>query len=538
MDRLSVGVALTAVFSFHRLLHRGIFEEQRCRYNNFESLEVTQWDSSSDFSHITLEFSRVCFVFKVLPASIGTAVRSMVQYSLVEYFGSSDGSDCGYCRGNEDGSRLTHGMWAHLLSIEVYQSLLDVGWRRSGKYCYKPTMSKTCCPQYTIKCDVTENQLSRGQKKSLKRFRSYIIDGVLPKAGVTATCDDSSNIAQISNKSPPTQNRTASEQPQQLESPSNLPKEKIRDGTQKKKYLRYQRRLEKLRAKSWSDEKIAEHFADKKHRRLEKQKPKQIEDFFDFHQAKCKNNFEVKLVPSADSETFASHLQSEFSVYRSYQTTIHKDKKKELTSKQFERFLVHSPLRYSDLRPDSQHKGGSFHQQYWLNGELIAVGVVDILENCLSSVYLFYDPKYSFLSLGRISALYEIMFTRSIHSAHEDFKYYYMGYYIHSCPKMRYKADYRPSYLLCPETYLWHDVEKAKLLLDQSKYCRFSSPEAAAPTPPDLKHLCVVYQNTAVPYPQYRMMKKKNKEKESEVREFCELVGEKALVQNMFLYRS
>lgn len=26
-----------------------------------------------------------------------------------------------------------------------------------------------------------------------------------------------------------------------------------------------------------------------------------------------------------------------------------------------------------------------------------------------------------------------------------DLQYYYMGYYIHSCPKMRYKADYSPS---------------------------------------------------------------------------------------------
>lgn len=48
---------------------------------------------------------------------------------------------------------------------------------------------------------------------------------------------------------------------------------------------------------------------------------------------------------------------------------------------------------------------GSFHQQYWLDGELIAVGVVDILPKCVSSVYLFYDPNYSHLSLGTYGAL-------------------------------------------------------------------------------------------------------------------------------------
>lgn len=35
-------------------------------------------------------------------------------------------------------------------------------------------------------------------------------------------------------------------------------------------------------------------------------------------------------------------------------------------------------------------------------------------------------------------------------------KYYYMGFYIHSCPKMRYKGRLTPSYLLCPEVYTWH----------------------------------------------------------------------------------
>lgn len=31
-----------------------------------------------------------------------------------------------------------------------------------------------------------------------------------------------------------------------------------------------------------------------------------------------------------------------------------------------------------------------------------------------------------------------------------------MGFYIHSCPKMRYKGKLSGSYLLCPETYTWH----------------------------------------------------------------------------------
>lgn len=43
------------------------------------------------------------------------------------------------------------GMWAHAMTVGDYQDLIDRGWRRSGKYCYKPTMDVTCCPMYTIR---------------------------------------------------------------------------------------------------------------------------------------------------------------------------------------------------------------------------------------------------------------------------------------------------------------------------------------------------------------------------------------------------
>ena len=48
---------------------------------------------------------------------------------------------------------------------------------------------------------------------------------------------------------------------------------------------------------------------------------------------------------------------------------------------------------------------GSFHQQYLLDGKIIMVGVIDILPHCISSVYLYYDPEYFFLTLGTYSAL-------------------------------------------------------------------------------------------------------------------------------------
>ena len=451
-----------------------------------------------------------------------------IDFSIVEYFGSSDSSDCGYCRGQNNGLRMTHGMWAHTMSIQVYQALIDNGWRRSGKYCYKPVMKQTCCPQYTIKCDVQANRLSKSQKNSLKRFFNFIEHGEKPKASAKV----GENSASVS--SPVVQN------------PKKL-KETVRDSTKhdgkskskatKKRYQRYQRRVEKLRLKSMTDADIEEHFKKKREAKLTKQKPKQFQDYFNFTDA-AKNKFAVKLIKSADASCFEPHKQTEFEVYRQYQTTIHKDKKKELTMKQFERFLVHSPLSYVSLGP--LHEGGSFHQQYWLNDQLIAVGVIDILELCLSSVYLFYDPQYSFLSLGRISALYEIMFTRQIQESVDNFKYYYMGYYIHSCPKMRYKGDFAGSFLSCPETYTWHPIEDVKPLLDESKYARFASKDVSPSPPASLRDLLILYQQSAMPYFRYRELRatKNNKEEDKEILELCQLIGQKAAACKLILYRA
>ena len=65
-------------------------------------------------------------------------------------------SSCGYCS-TVPGARSvaktskSYGAWAHALSCDLYKDLLDRGWRRSGCYLYKPDMSRTCCPQYTIR---------------------------------------------------------------------------------------------------------------------------------------------------------------------------------------------------------------------------------------------------------------------------------------------------------------------------------------------------------------------------------------------------
>lgn len=119
--------------------------------------------------------------------------------------------------------------------------------------------------------------------------------------------------------------------------------------------------------------------------------------------------------------------------------------------------------------PATSLQRGTFHQHYRLDGKLIAVGVIDISESGISSVYCFYDPELSHLSLGKYAALREIEFVRA-----QQLQYYYLGFYIPSCPKMNYKGDYKPSELLCPVSLKWYPLEQHCLpLLKEFKFTPF-----------------------------------------------------------------
>jgi len=91
---------------------------------------------------------------------------------------------------------------------------------------------------------------------------------------------------------------------------------------------------------------------------------------------------------------------------------------------------------------------------------------------CLSSKYFFWDPDHAWLSLGRYGALREISWVADQHAAGAaDLRYYYLGYYIHTCPKMAYKAEYSPSELLCPKRQVWVRIsDTVRQALDRARY--------------------------------------------------------------------
>lgn len=177
------------------------------------------------------------------------------------------------------------------------------------------------------------------------------------------------------------------------------------------------------------------------------------------------HQFTVTLEP----DTFT---EEKYAVFENYQRIVHKEPPEKISRNGFERFLCNSPLRRETFvgSDGKERQLGSFHQCYRLDGELVAIGVLDLLPNCVSAVYFLYHESIHTHSPGKLGALREIAL-----AAEEGYRWWYSGYYIHSCPKMRYKIDYSPQFVLDPETLDWDLLDKNALaVFDRQNYVSLS----------------------------------------------------------------
>jgi len=128
------------------------------------------------------------------------------------------------------------------------------------------------------------------------------------------------------------------------------------------------------------------------------------------------HKLEIKLVRSSPpSRDFTDTFKESYAVYKKYQMAIHHDEEDKCSEHQFKRFLCDSPLIPYQGAAGWPCDYGSYHQQYYIDGKLVVVGVIDILPKYLSSVYLYYDPEFSFLNPGVYSALREMEMVRRLY---------------------------------------------------------------------------------------------------------------------------
>ncbi|KAM0335258.1 hypothetical protein ACHAQA_000302 [Verticillium albo-atrum] len=168
-----------------------------------------------------------------------------------------------------------------------------------------------------------------------------------------------------------------------------------------------------------------------------------------------------------------SFTEEKYSVYENYQRVVHKEGSGDISRGGFRRFLCDSPVRRKTVinEEGKEMRLGSFHHCYRLDGKLVAIGVLDLLPHCVSAVYFLYHESIHTFMPGKLGALQEIAL-----AAEGGYRYWYPGFYIHSCPKMRYKIDYLPQYILDPESLTWDLLDKPILdLLDKKAFVSYSA---------------------------------------------------------------
>lgn len=189
----------------------------------------------------------------------------------------------------------------------------------------------------------------------------------------------------------------------------------------------------------------------------------------------------------------ATATDEKYALFRRYQAAIHHEAEEEISSRSgWEDFLVHTPFPDSD--PDTTSLYGIYHYEYRCmcllsssqpdRERLIAVGVIDLLPLCVSSVYFFYDPDFAAWELGKISAMAEIGLAQRLCKKYPSLSWYYLGtfvqranegYYVHTCQKMVYKSTFQPCELLDTYTNKWFALDqRLRRLLNNGQRANFN----------------------------------------------------------------
>jgi len=116
----------------------------------------------------------------------------------------------------------------------------------------------------------------------------------------------------------------------------------------------------------------------------------------------------------------------------------------------FSLYCRYIQLRHADgdMYPPDREQYESFlndawdcthYYRFYGSTGLVALAVVDELQDGLSAIYTFFDPNCDKRSLGTYAILWQIERTRAL-----GLDYLYLGYWIRGCRKMAYKSEFRP----------------------------------------------------------------------------------------------
>ncbi len=464
--------------------------------------------------------------------------KKKLKINLVRLNGDDSGHSCGYCKNSETGVKnntsFSFGFSTDYYPVEIYEDMMFSGWRRCGDYTYKPNLFKSCCKSYSCRLNVEKYKMNKEQKKVLKKFEKYLNgyfdeNNKLIKEEVEEkkpVCDnylnelqnvyksfiDANELKDILNKYNITvpknqivrnQNRKNGDYSTNIliTIKNQLKKNKIEENqisniitnifkifenifnSIKEKYLislcekTFHINLTVINKEEYNKFYNENYKIEKKQNKKEEEKktkePKGI---------KHKYTFELTDKYEATKE--------KIEIYAKYQMKVHKDKEEECTIERYNRAWGESNLISEEnciklpenLKEKTENpeifpkKYGTYNFLHKIDNKIIAVGVWDILPTSLSSVYLYYDPDYSFLDLGTLTAIKEIEYIKKFHDLIDNkFKYYVMGFYIDNCVKMRYKGEFHPTEILDPFSLNFVDLDNVRDIIKDNKCHKLSN---------------------------------------------------------------
>jgi len=147
-----------------------------------------------------------------------------------------------------------------------------------------------------------------------------------------------------------------------------------------------------------------------------------------------RRNADLRVSVSSPSLTDEKYL-----LYKRYLDSRH-DGEQDASREGLEQFLYESPVETAEFEYRTP------------NGHLMAVGICDLSQQSLSSVYFYFDPDQPRRSLGHFGVLQEIEFCR-VHAI----PHVYLGYWVVDAASMSYKIAYKPCELLWSDG-IWRGV--------------------------------------------------------------------------------
>ncbi|KPK25096.1 MAG: hypothetical protein AMJ61_12915 [Desulfobacterales bacterium SG8_35_2] len=85
---------------------------------------------------------------------------------------------------------------------------------------------------------------------------------------------------------------------------------------------------------------------------------------------------------------------------------------------------------------------------YRVGSKLIGVAIVDVSQTWLNVVFYYFDPEEKKRSPGTYNILYLIDFCKQ-----KKIKFIYLGYWIKAVKAMSYKANFKPHYIFCDNSW-------------------------------------------------------------------------------------